>query len=252
MLVPQEVDELFDNLRELKARGPDHHLHLAQARRGARGRRRDHRDPARHHGRDRASPSERHRPPARRADGRQRAADARRPASRPSPTRSVLAVAGLTVGRRRTAARCSTTSSFDDPPRRGARHRRRRGQRPGRAGRGDHGHAAARARARSCSAAPTSPPGRPGGAARPASATSPRTGTGTACCSTRRCGRTGSSATRPRRRTSNGLLDRPGRRPARTPSGSSTQYDVRTPGIDVARRRRCPAATSRSSSSAGR
>ncbi len=35
-----------------------------------------------------------------------------------------------------------------------------------------------------------------------ASATSPRTGTGTACCSTRRCGRTASSATRPGRRAS--------------------------------------------------
>ena len=34
-------------------RGPHGHLHLAQARRGARGRRRDHRHPPRHHGRDR-------------------------------------------------------------------------------------------------------------------------------------------------------------------------------------------------------
>ena len=51
VLVPQEVDELFGNLRELKAEGLDRPVHLAQARRGARGRRRDHRDPARHHGR---------------------------------------------------------------------------------------------------------------------------------------------------------------------------------------------------------
>ena len=49
------------------------------------------------------------------------------------------------------------TSRFDDPPRRGARHRRRRGQRPGRAGRGDHGHAARRPPARSSSATRTSP-----------------------------------------------------------------------------------------------
>ena len=40
VLVPQEVDELFGNLRELKGRGPHGHLHLAQARRGALGRRR--------------------------------------------------------------------------------------------------------------------------------------------------------------------------------------------------------------------
>ena len=36
VLVPQEVDELFDNLRELKSEGLTRHLHLAQARRGAR------------------------------------------------------------------------------------------------------------------------------------------------------------------------------------------------------------------------
>ena len=35
VLVPQEVDELFDNLRELKDEGPVGHLHLPQARRGA-------------------------------------------------------------------------------------------------------------------------------------------------------------------------------------------------------------------------
>ena len=36
VLVPQEVEELFDNLRELKAAGRDDHLHLPQAGRGAR------------------------------------------------------------------------------------------------------------------------------------------------------------------------------------------------------------------------
>ena len=40
VLVPQEVDALFDNLRELKAEGLDRHLHLAQAGRGPVGRRR--------------------------------------------------------------------------------------------------------------------------------------------------------------------------------------------------------------------
>ena len=51
VLVPQEVDALFDNLRELKARGPHADLHLPQARRGARDRRRHHRAAPRHHGR---------------------------------------------------------------------------------------------------------------------------------------------------------------------------------------------------------
>ena len=70
------------------------------------------------------------------------------------------------------------------PPRRGARHRRRRGQRPGRAGRGAHGHAARPTSGRGAARrARTSPAGPPGAAARPASASSPRTGTGTGCCS---------------------------------------------------------------------
>ena len=49
VLVPQEVDELFDNLRELKAEGLtvifiSHKLGEVLV-----GRRRDHRHPARHH-----------------------------------------------------------------------------------------------------------------------------------------------------------------------------------------------------------
>ena len=58
-----------------------------------------------------------------------------------------------------------------------------------------------------------------------------------ACCWRRRCGRTGSSATRPSAPNVTRAADRPRRRPRRTPSGSSTEYDVRTPGIDVAGRR---------------
>ena len=85
VLVPQEVDELFDNLRELKSEGLtvifishklDEVLEVADEitviRRGTTVATVD--------------PNERHRPPAGRADGRQRAADARRPASPPSPT----------------------------------------------------------------------------------------------------------------------------------------------------------------------
>ena len=49
VLVPQEVDALFDNLRDLQARRATRPLHLAQARRGARHRRRHHRDAPRHH-----------------------------------------------------------------------------------------------------------------------------------------------------------------------------------------------------------
>ena len=49
VLVPQEVDELFDQLRRAQGRGPDRPVHLPQARRGAQGRRLDHRHPARHH-----------------------------------------------------------------------------------------------------------------------------------------------------------------------------------------------------------
>ena len=45
-----------------EVRGPDRHLHLAQARRGALGRRRDHRHPARHHRRRR--PTRRRPPPS--------------------------------------------------------------------------------------------------------------------------------------------------------------------------------------------
>ena len=49
VLVPQEVDALFGNLRELKAAGLHAAVHLAQARRGARGRRRHHGDATGHH-----------------------------------------------------------------------------------------------------------------------------------------------------------------------------------------------------------
>ncbi len=78
VLVPQEVDELFGNLAELKREGPHRHLHLAQARRGAQGRRLDHRDPARHHG-GHGRPGHHDGQAARRDDGRRRAADPRDP-----------------------------------------------------------------------------------------------------------------------------------------------------------------------------
>ena len=73
VLVPQEVDELFGNLRELKAEGLtiifiSHKLDEVLHRR-----RRDHRHPARHHRRH-GRPEDGHHPAARRDDGRLRAA----------------------------------------------------------------------------------------------------------------------------------------------------------------------------------
>ena len=142
VLVPQEVDELFANLRELKSEGLtvifishklDEVLKVADD---------DHRHPARHdrrHGR----PARRHRPAARRADGRQRAARARDRASPPSPTTPELAVEDASPARLGRRAGPAHGHRLRPPRGRGRRHRRRRGQRPGRAGRGHHGPAPA-------------------------------------------------------------------------------------------------------------
>ena len=88
----------------------------------------------------------------------------------------------------------------------------------------------------------------PRSAARRASATSPRTGTGTACCSRRRCGRTASSATRPsaptsRARGSTGPARAQGHRADRRRTTTSARR------ASTSSPPRCPAATSRSSSS---
>ena len=61
VLVPHEVNELFGSLRNLTAARLDRRVHLAQARRSARTRRRDHRDPRRADGRRGARPEHRHR-----------------------------------------------------------------------------------------------------------------------------------------------------------------------------------------------
>ena len=178
--------------------GPDGHLHLPQARRGARGRRRDHRHPARHHGRHRAARAG-HRAPARRADGRQRAALAgdprvdrhRRPRAQRSRTcrwsrtgaplladisftihgGEVLGIAGVEgngqaelvetiMGMRTVDRRPGASTWAQDITRWPTRERREAGI----------GYI-------------------------------PEDRTGTACCWRRRCGRTGCSATRPSRRT---------------------------------------------------
>ena len=86
-----------------EVRGPDRPVHLAQARRGALGRRLDHRDPARHDRRHRR-PQVGQRPPARRADGRLRAALARRPRSRRSPTASCSRIEDVVLAARPAAA----------------------------------------------------------------------------------------------------------------------------------------------------
>ena len=149
VLVPQEVDELFGNLAELKREGLtvifiSHKLDevrkvadsITVIRRGTTvgdGR-----------------PADDDRAPAGRDDGRRRAALAGDPRRRRSARRrccgssdvTVPAPDGRAAGRRRRPHR---------PRGRGRRHRRRRGQRPGRAGRRDHGPAAARRPAPCCS-----------------------------------------------------------------------------------------------------
>ena len=104
---------------------------------------------------------------------------------------------------------------------------------------------------RSGSATRTSATGRRGAAARPASASSPRTGNATGCCWTHRSGRTASSVTRPGRRAcKNGWISRRGARS--DAERIIEEYDVRTPGRRTPPRGRSRAATSRSSSSAAR
>ena len=230
VLVPQEVDELFGNLRELKDEGIsvifithklDEVLSVADEitviRRGTTVRT--------------VLPDGRHRPPARRADGRLRAALAQHrdldghrrgaalgPAPQPARASSgrpllddicfdihrgeVLGIAGV-EGNGQAELVESIMGMRPAPPAPIELDR----------------HRPARAR-------------RPASAARPASATSPRTGTATGCCSTRRCGRTACSATRPARRASS-TASSTSAPPATTPSGSSSEYDVRTPGPDV-------------------
>ena len=214
MLVPQEVDELFGNLRELKAEGLtvlfiSHKLDEVLARR-----RRDHRHPRAAHGRAPSSPAEVDRPPAGRADGRQRAAHARDPRVDGHRRRRCSSVERPDRRDRRTGRRDrSTTSRFTI----------HKGEVLGIAGVEGNGQAelveaimgmrAADAGTDPARRRATSPRWPPGSGARPASATSPRTGTGRACCWRRRCGRTASSATRPSGPTSRGvLIDRGGAR----------------------------------------
>ena len=193
VLVPQEVDELFGNLRELKKEGISvifitHKLDEVLV-----GRRRDHRHPARHDGAHRAA-DRGHRPPARRADGRLRAALAQhRDVHRHRR--------GAAVGQEPHPARVGSRPLLDD-----ITFDIHKGEVLGIAGVEGNGQAELVESIMGMRPGATGPIElagtglcrlrRPATAARPVSATSPRTGTATACCSTRRCGRTGCSATR--------------------------------------------------------
>ena len=195
VLVPQEVDELFDNLRELKSEGLtvifishklDEVLSVADEITV---------DPPRH---DVATvdPKPGHGAGARRADGGQRAAHRPRRESPPSPTSRCSRIDGLTL------ANLEGRLLLDDvdvphPQGRGARHRRGRGQRPGRARRGDHGHPRDSRRGRSPSTATTSPQASTRERREAGVGYIPEDRHRHGCCSSRRCGRTACSGTRP-------------------------------------------------------
>ena len=235
VLVPQEVDALFANLRELKAPGHtllfishklDEVLAIADDITV---------DAARHHGRRRPSPEE--------VTTRQ-LAELMVGSELPSPSTEESTVTDDVHARRSTtspsptppAARCSSDVSLRDPPRRGARHRRRRGQRPGRARRDRHGHAARRPAAGSRWATPDIT----------AWDTRERREAGIGYIPEDRQ-RHGLLLDAPlwenrilghqsREPVRAGHLDQPRRRPQGQPSASSSEYDVRTPAIDTTAR----------------
>ena len=228
VLVPQEVDELFGNLRELTREGLtvmfishklDEVLSVADAitviRRGTTVATVDPRQVT-----------------ARELATLMVGSELPSPEARESTVTDVpvLAVDGLTVttpGRPRRRRR----RLLHHPQGRGARHRRRRGQRPGRAGRGDHGHPRRRPARSSWTARrrrlghPPAPRGRhrlhPGGpaparpAARRAAVGEPDARAPDRSRPTPRAGCSTSAA------------------PAPTPTRIVAEYDVRTPSIDV-------------------
>ena len=235
------------------AEGHTADLHLPQARRGARDRRRHHRHAARHHGRRRSSPTDGHRAPAGRADGRLPSCP--RPSTEESTVtdrRAARRSTDVELARRRRPRRCSATSTSTIHARRGPRHRRGRGQRPDRAGRGHHGHAPDATRRRSMLGDErrhrTGAPGERREA-----------GIGYIPEDRHRHGllldaplwenRILGHQTRPP--SVNGGLDQPRAAPAATPSASS-RSTTSAPPASTPPPGRCPAATSRSSSSAGR
>ena len=153
-----------------------------------------------------------HQAPARRDDGRLRAALARAPRSPPSPTRSSCSARRASRSSTSAAATCSTTSpSTSTRARCSASPASRATARPSWS-RPSWACASATSGTIRLGDTDMTELAHPPDAARPASATSPRTASGTGCCSTPRSGRTASSATRPGRRA-HGPLDRPRRCP---------------------------------------
>ena len=158
VLVPQEVDALFDNLRELKAEGLtvifiSHKLgevlsvadEITVIRRGTTV--------------GTADPAYHHHQAARRADGRQRAALARDPRVDGHRRSRCSTVDGLRLAATDPDGVVREVLAGDllhHPQGRGPRHRGRRGQRPGRAGRGASWACASPTAVSSRSTAPTS------------------------------------------------------------------------------------------------
>ena len=156
-------------------------------------------------------------------------------ASRRSPTTSSSSVARPRRSRIDERPHAARRRHLRHPPGRDRRHRRRRGQRPGRAGRGAH---------RACSRRPpgaiaarrpaTSPRGatrkRRGGRHRlhPRGPAPPGAAARRAAVGERHARPPDRAALRPRAAGSTGAAH------ARTRSASSSDFDVRTPGIDVA------------------
>ena len=232
VLVPQEVDELFDNLRELKSEGLtvifishklDEVLSVADditvIRRGTTVATVDPKSVT-----------------ARQLAELMVGSELPSPSTEESTVtdRVLLSVRDIERAGRARPPRADR-HQLRDPRRRDPRHRRGRGQRPGRAGRGRHGHAAPGLGQRPAGWRRTSPAGRRGSAARPASATSPRTGTGTGLLldSPLWENRILGHQTRPPS-VKGGWLDVKGAR--EDTERIIAEYDVRTPGIDTTAR----------------
>ena len=158
----------------------------------------------------------------------------------PTPETAESTVTDARCSTRRGTSPCPTPRAAaaarrrrpDHPRGRGARHRRRGGQRPGRAGRGGHGHAPAAA-GTSRSAARTSPAGRPASGARPGIGYIPEDRHRHGLLLDAPLWENRILGHQTRAAAAQGAAGRPRAAPARTPQRIVEQYDVRTPGIDV-------------------
>ena len=243
VLVPQEVDELFQSLRELTTEGVTVSSSATSSTRCSRS-------PTRSPwsgpvARSRSVlPTERDGARARGADGGQRAAHTRDP--RVDRHRRGRARRRRAHRRRGRAARCSTTCRSPSTAARSSASPASRATASASSSRRSSGSVRRRAAA-SRSAASTSRTRARDSGASTASGTSPRTANTTACCCRRRCGRTACSATRPRRPTRKGAVDRPCWR-ARAHRRRSSTTSTCARRASTSPRTRSRAATSRSSS----